>query len=257
MEYVYCIVPDDNAFAAATGIGGAPVRRLRREGGGISALVSSLSGDETNPDVVAARVGDAEWLAPHAIAHDALITYAADQGDVIPLPMWVMFSDDAAVLGMLGERAREFETALGAVRGAREFGVRVSADRAALEAVADRIEGSIGALSEEADAAPPGRAYLLRRRIAALRTSAVRDVAIRLAEDVHSRLSGLARASVSEATALAKEPGVVLDGAYLVQNADYESFRAELTDIIGEYEPSGVRFEFTGPWPPYRFIREH
>ena len=200
---------------------------------------------------------DAEWLTPRAVTHDALVTWAGDHGAVVPFPMWVMFSDEPAVTQMLAERAEEFRDTLDRVRGAREFGVRLSGDQTALAAAAETMDSALAALEQQAESASPGQAYLLRRKLADARKAAVRDAAVRIVEQTHDALSSHSRASVARATAIANEPGVLLDGAYLVADEEYQHFRTVLTEIIAAYEPVGLRFDFTGPWPPYHFVRDN
>jgi hypothetical protein len=48
---------------------------------------------------------------------------------------------------------------------------------------------------------------------------------------------------------------VILDGAYLVPDEQYDAFRTALTALMSTYEAAGLHFEFTGPWPPYHFVR--
>jgi hypothetical protein len=48
----------------------------------------------------------------------------------------------------------------------------------------------------------------------------------------------------------------VLNASFLLAHGHEEAFRGELTALVNEHEPRGFRFEFTGPWPPYHFVRE-
>jgi hypothetical protein len=258
VQYVYCVVPAQSDPAAAPpGIDGTRVRAVHsKEQPGLVALVSSLDAVEYSGQTVSARSDDTTWLTPRAVTHDALVTWAADAGPVIPLPMWVMFHDDDAVSQMLADRAPEFRGAIERVTGAREFGLRVSGDMTALARAAEQMNDDLGRLEQLASSAPPGQAYLLRRKVAEARKIATRDAAARIAEDSHDHLSGRSRASLPRATALANEPGVILDGAYLVANEDYDAFRSAVTDLIATYAPAGLRFDFTGPWPPYHFVRD-
>lgn len=222
----------------------------------IAAFVSSLDAAGYESAAVADRIGDAEWLAPCAVAHDALVTWASDRGPVIPFPMWVMFTDDAAVSTMLAEREDEFSRTLDRVKGAREFGVRVAADRAALASAADRLDSRLLELANHAAVAPPGEAYLLGRKLEAERKLATRDAAARIADRTHNSLAAVSRSDMVRATA-SGEPGVILDGAYLVADDEYDSFRTVLTSLMDTFQPDGVRFDFTGPWPPYHFVRDN
>jgi hypothetical protein len=255
VEYVYCVVPDE--FAADTpprGIDGTAVRPVQRSS--LVALVSSLNAAEYESDTVAERTADAEWLAPRAIAHDAVVTWASDRGAVVPFPMWVMFSDEHGVSAMLAERNDELSRVIQRLSGAREFGVRVFADRAALAAAAVRLDSRLAELETQAVAARPGEAYLLRRKLEAERKLLARDAAVQIAESTHNALLAASRQAFARATARANEPGLLLDGSYLVENREYDNFRKALTGLVESFQPDGVRFDFTGPWPPYHFVRD-
>lgn len=238
---------------ALHGIDRTTMRRIGH--GDIAALVSSLDASEYSSDHVAEKVGDPEWLAPRAVAHDALVTWAGDRGPVVPFPMWVMFTDEASVQSMLADREGEFSETLDRVRGAKEFCVRVSADRTALAVAAEQMDSELATLEQQASVAPPGQAYLLRRKLAEARKMATRDAAVRIADQTHQALTDNSRVSVARATAASREPGVLLDGAYLVADEQYEPFRTVLTELMGIFQPTGLHFDFTGPWPPYHFVR--
>ena len=260
IEYVYCVVPATFVLSDAPhGIDRAPVRSIVR--GDIAALVTAVDAELYSGDAPAERMGDPEWLTPRAVAHDAVITWAADRDAVVPFSMWVMFSDEQSVSTMLHDRHDEFREMLDRVGGARELCVRISADQTALANAAERMDDRLGDLERQADVASPGQAYLLRRKLAELRKSATRDVASRIAGHAHTVLSdrsreSVARDSVAHDRSVSNEPGVLLDAAYLVDNARYDSFRSALTELMATYGPAGLSFEFTGPWPPYHFVRD-
>ncbi|MEO7041728.1 MAG: GvpL/GvpF family gas vesicle protein [Gemmatimonadaceae bacterium] len=255
VEYVYCVIPATlriEEFPA--GIDSSAMRTV--SAGEVAALTCSLDGPAYDSDIIAQKVGDPEWLAPRAVAHDAVVTWAADRGSVVPLPMWVMFADDSGVSRMLVDRESEFLDALARVKGAREFCVRIAADRAALAAAGERMDTNLSALEQQASLAAPGEAYLLGRKLAEARKSATRNAAVRIAEESHHALSRESRLDVARTTPASSEQGVILDGAYLVADENYDQFRTVLTELMRTFEPAGVHFDFTGPWPPYHFVRE-
>ncbi len=222
----------------------------------IAALVTAVDAEQYSGDAPSERMGEPEWLTPRAVTHDAVVTWAADRGAVVPFSMWVMFSDEHAVATMLDDRHDEFREMLDRVSGARELCVRIAADQAALVNAAEQMDDRLVDLEREADAASPGQAYLLRRKLAELRKSATRDVASRIADHAHSVLSDRSRESMARDSSASNEPGVLLDAAYLVDNERYDSFRSALTELMATYGPAGFRFDFTGPWPPYHFVRD-
>lgn len=236
--------------------------------GDVAALVSTLDSAEYAADAVAERALDPEWLTPRAVAHDGVVMWASDVGPVIPLPMWVMFANSEGVAAMLEARSVLLRKEMDVVRGAREYGVRVSGDRHALAEAAVSLDPELSVLEQQAQSASPGQAYLLRRKLAGARKDATRDTAGRLANEIHAALTGVARASAlrgRESASAGGKPNLILDGAYLVSDEQYDDFRLALTQLIQRYgasdagvaaAPTGAcRFEFTGPWPPYHFVR--
>lgn len=257
IHYIYCVVPAASAgddVRPPVGIDGAPVRAIAS--GALAALASVVRGADYTPDAIAARAGDAAWLTPRALAHDAVVTWASDRGPVVPLPMWVLFTDADSVTRMLTERADALDAGLRRVEGAREYGVRVSADANALGVAAAALDPRLAGLEREAAAASPGQAYLLRRKLDEARKAARRDIAERIAREVHDALAPLARANVPRvATQAQPDPTVLLNAAYLVSDDALDAFRAALTAAVARLGETGVRFDFTGPWPPYNFVR--
>src|SRR3954468_5667570 len=103
--YVYGIVAAGTAPSGAPdGLDESPVTTL--SDGGVSALVSELSGDDYAPENVAAASGNMDWMSGRAVAHDRVLTWASDRGPVIPLPMFTStFASADAVRSMLRERS--------------------------------------------------------------------------------------------------------------------------------------------------------
>lgn len=254
------------ADGAPPGIDGGEVRRIVV--GDIAALVSTLDSAGYVPDAVAECVLDPEWLTPRAVAHDTMVTWASDVGPVVPLPMWVMFANSEGVAAMLETRGALLRKEIGVVRGAREYGVRVSGDRNVLADAVMSLDPELAALEQQAQAASPGQAYLLRRKLAVARKQSARDAVGRVASEIHAVLTDVARASAIRSRQNADgggQPNLILDGAYLVADEQYDDFRLALTQLIQRYGASetaaqagsmaGCDFEFTGPWPPYHFVR--
>ena len=49
---------------------------------------------------------------------------------------------------------------------------------------------------------------------------------------------------------------MILNAAFLVASDCLTDFQGTLTEIVEREQPHGFRFDFTGPWPPYHFVRE-
>jgi hypothetical protein len=259
--YVYGIVP--SAFAPMTlpsGLDDANVAIERHDGARAAALVSVLDGERYGPPALETSSGDVEWLSPRAVAHDRVLTWASDLGAVIPLPMFSLFSGREAVHSMLGERASQLEAALDRLSRGREYALRVyRVDRELLGIIAS-LSPRLAQLADAAKAASPGQRYLLERKLETEKKNELRVVTQQLIDEIvdalglhaadHTR-SPIPRVSAADA---AESRGVmVLNAAFFVAPDAFESFQKTLTSLIERHAEHGLRFDFTGPWPPYHF----
>lgn len=261
--YAYGFVPAEFAAAGAPlppppGIDERSVTLVRR--GDVAALVSLLPAADYTPETIAERSGEVAWLSPRAMAHDRVLTWAQERSasGVVPLPMFSMWGSETALERTLTERAATLAATFRRVRGADEFGLRVHRrDAAMLEAV-DTLDEDIARLRREAAAASAGQKYLLERKIAARAKTAVRAASQRMARGIFAELRSLAREALNRPltpeSGSAEDSTMVLNGAFLVAREQLDAFRAAVAARMSEYEPKGLRFDFTGPWPPYNFV---
>jgi hypothetical protein len=116
------------------------------------------------------------------------------------------------------------------------------------------------ALQREAAKATPGQKYLLERKIETLRRDSGRNVASKVAEEIHDALRAPSMESVREQpvnSGAPREQGrAILNASFLVAPPRVVEFQQALTAMVNKYEPSGFKFDFTGPWPPYHFVGE-
>lgn len=274
--YAYAIVllPEDrelvtNHLHRMAGIDAMPVTltgdstAVRRQP--MAVLVSEVDGATYAPAEVESRVGELAWLAPRAEAHDRVVTAAADAAPVIPLPIFSLFRDEAAIRAMLGERRDELSRLFARLLGAREYTVRVYRDDAMLDAALPDLSPHIRELESVAERASPGQRYLLQRKLDEARRTELRRVSSDIAQAMYRALSPLARASVREplpaAIARAESRGAstqpaILNASFLVDDERLDQFRRALSELIALRAPAGFRVDFTGPWPAYHFARE-
>jgi hypothetical protein len=259
LYYVYGVVGAAIETATAPkGIDGGAVSLI--PSGDFAALSTSVSADDYAPDKVETLTGDVDWVSERATAHDRVLTWASDVGAVIPFPMWTLFSDAKGVSSMLAKRMNELRLTFDRVRDGREFIVRVYVQSAVLKGHLAEHNAELTSLEEQAAKATPGQKYLLERKIENLRKDAGRDLTGKVANEIHDALSGAAMETVREQpvnSGAPREQGrAVLNASFLVAPARVVDFQRELTAMVNKYEPSGFKFDFTGPWPPYHFVGE-
>ncbi len=224
----------------------------RVERGGLAALVSRVPLSEFGEEPLRRNLNDLPWLERVARSHEAVLERALEQATIVPVRLCTIFEDQEGAARMLDEQRSELAAGLDALAGRSEWSVKLLVDRAALEAAA-RAE-------DPADAAAPGSGaeYMLRRREERRTLELAQRLAGELAEDVHSRL----RERVSDAVVNAPqnrelsghEGEMLLNGAYLVADADVERLRAAVAELQERHRDVGARLVLSGPFPPYNFV---
>src|SRR5205823_1083639 len=92
--------------------------------------VSDVPSDEFAEAPLNANVRDLTWLAPRAIAHDAVNGQLWERADsVLPVAFGTVFRDDQRVREMLTQRQPEFRSRLERVRGRGEWVIALYADQ--------------------------------------------------------------------------------------------------------------------------------
>jgi hypothetical protein len=253
IQYVYGIVRPP-AWRQPMLQPGSKERRSVSTVAGRCAHIVSLDAEEYSPDLIEERVGDVEWLAPRAEAHDAVVSWAGNPGPVVPLHMWALFSSRDAVVEMLESRAAELVPRAGApawcgrIRAARVRGP------GRLESVA-ADDAAVAALERSAASAGPGQRYLIERKLERARRDAAAGLQPQRA-DRHSmrwRPSRSQRLRDEIPNGGLRKASAVLSAAFLVRRDDIDAFRAALTALVRETRAEGVQVLVHGPWPPYHF----
>jgi hypothetical protein len=257
--YVYGVVRSSlETSTAPKGIDGGSVSVIPSDD--VAALATSVSADDYAPDKVEALTADVDWVSQRAMAHDRVLTWASDNGAVIPFPMWTLFRDAKAVKAMLKKRMGELQGTFARISDGKEFIVRVYVQPGVLKDKLASQSSELQALETEAAQASPGQKYLLERKIENLRRDAGRDVASKVAAEIHDALRTEAMESVREQpvnSGAPREQGrAILNASFLVAPPRVVEFQRALTEKVIKYEPSGFKFDFTGPWPPYHFVGE-
>jgi Gas vesicle synthesis protein GvpL/GvpF len=157
--YVYAIT-DSLAAPSATGLHGAPLRRIKS--GQLAALASE---HPTAPEP------DEEVLWAHEQVVEDLMSFAT----ILPLRFGSSVERADDLIAMLAERREEFVDALDRVRGAVELSVRAELPASRPEALPSRPRSGTAYLMERAEQERRGRSAveLVHRPLAALARSSV------------------------------------------------------------------------------------
>src|SRR5712671_4466703 len=217
--YIYGVVGSSIEVATAPkGIEGGSISLIPN--GDFSALATSVSADDYSPERVESLTADVDWVSQRAIAHDRVLTWASDNGAVIPFPMWTLFRDAKAVKATLTRRLDELKETFARVGDGREFIVRAYIQASVLQEWLGDHSPELTALQAEAAKATPGQKYLLERKIETLRRDSGRNVASKVAEEIHDALRAASIESVRDQpgnSGVPREQGrAMLNASFLV-----------------------------------------
>jgi hypothetical protein len=229
LVYVYAVLP----AAGKSGLAGIDARRVRFVNeGALAAAVSDVPAEDFEEEPLNERVRDMGWLGPRAVAHQEVNDRLHESADAtIPLAFGTVFRDDDRVRQLLREQSPALAKRLEMVRGCAEWVVALHLLREPDSEAVAQASTAIQDLRAEIGSSSPGRAHLLRRRLAELQRDEARRLQAQAAEDV---LADLRTTAVDVYT----EP--------LPTDTVERPLRARWP------EPT-YRLLVTGPWPPYRF----
>jgi hypothetical protein len=203
-----------------------------------------------------AGLADAAWTATRALRHERAVEHFARRANVLPLRFGTIYLRRENVAHMLEERGAQLRAALSRLKGREEWGLNVYAERARLREQVAGVSPRLREMEEEAAASPPGRAYLLRKKVDALRDEEARAEIRRAANAVEDELApvcdGAARLRLHKDEA-GEQGETAARLAFLVRRERFDEFRAAAERLAERYTPLGFRFELTGPWPAYNF----
>ncbi len=255
--YLYGFVPSGAPLPTAglAGIADAAVELLALDG--FDAAISRVPSADFAPEVLDERTRDLAWVGAHGVAHEAVVAWFVDHGQILPAPVFTLFSSEAALAADVAARAPWIASMLHRFAGLREWDLKVTCAEAELRAHAAELSPQVAELDRRMAAAAPGTRFLLERKRAELVrgevATAARRAANELLEDVRPVV---ARVRTLPLARTPEQPDVVLNAALLVRVTEEPALHTRVAERAAALAPLGVQVAFSGPWAPYRFLDE-
>jgi hypothetical protein len=242
-RYLYAVsrgLPPD-ALADVPGLGDGRLEVLEHQG--LSAVVSDVDLEEYGEEGLRRNLERLDWLEEVARRHDEVVHAVAEHGPVAPLRLATICLDDVGVRRRVEQWHDALEQVLDRVEGRGEWSVKAFAARAEPQPAASDAAGEGGA------------AYLRRKKAETLTRAEGEEQALKVAEEVHARLSAVSVASrrlPPQDPRLTGHVGTMtLNGAYLVDTARADEFADAVRAAQADHPEAGI--DAAGPWPPYSF----
>lgn len=206
------------------------------------------------------RSDDQEVVEAWVMTHQKVVDAACERcGTVLPLSFDTIIkretesSAERNVQDWLKQEYEGLKSKIEKVRGKAEYGVQVFWNPKVIVENLTRTSPEIGKLDEEIRLKPRGLAYMYRQRLEKLIKREMESKADECFKDFYTRIRKHADDIRVEKTKKA-EAGLqmIMNLSCLIYKDRYTELGEEL-DKINQSEGFSVRF--TGPWPPYSFVR--
>lgn len=247
--YVYCLVKSPRKPSpgrAPAGVpGGAPPRAIAG-GPGTWLIVSDVPLDSYGSEAIDAGLKDLNWVAERAMAHEAVVEYAARKADVLPMKLFTLFRDDDRAVAHVAAR-RDVAKIFKKIAGSSEWSVRVTA------AAAPEPDRTAEARPHRDGAKANGTSFLQRKKSERDRARAAAAAARGAGDRVYRDLARIARDAVRKDADLAGT-SVLLDAAFLVRRSSQARFSFAARRLAATAHQAGCELTLSGPWPPYHFV---
>lgn len=260
--YVYCIGEREALTLLAGGASPEPIERETRleivNGHELAAVTSVVPLSDYNEESLPERLSDPRWITERAMRHERVVEHFAARASVIPLRFGTIYLRREGVEEMLVASVAELQATIDRLQGCDEWGINLYLERGKLLGSIEATNPRMRDASEQMAHAPPGQAYLLRKKLDVLRADEARVETKRIVTDIEHALSLVSdrlkslRLMKDEAAAAYGE--AVGRFAFLVERRRFQEFSATAERLAKKYEASGFRLELTGPWPAYNFV---
>jgi hypothetical protein len=196
------------------------------------------------------------WVGPRALRHEEVVEQVTRHSPVLPVRFGTLFSSQRSLGEFLDTHRQTISQFLERVADQEEWSIKGLLDRK--QAGQALTSARLTAQQEQLATLPPGTRYFQERRI---RSVADKELSRWLNETCQQVVSDLRKqaSDFRECQVVPREPPdsgteVVLNWAFLLPRGASAAFRLRINQVNAGHATTGLVFELSGPWPPYRFV---
>jgi len=262
--YLYCVRGKASSQFTAKGIDGKEkVFVLPYQD--VEAVVSNVCLEEFDSEEIKHKAQeDLNWIKNKAQIHEAVIEKAMRYDGkilaVIPMSFGTIFKSREKIKQILDEDYSKFQTILKNLQGKQEWSVKVYlVNRKVLEEEIKNSNEVVKSKEKEIASMPKGMAYFFEKQIKEIIASELNKEIENYMHDFFLILKRYAeiglKGKILEKEFTGKLESMILNAIYLIQEKNIQDFKQEIKRLNREMEPKGFKFEYSGPWPPYNFVK--
>ena len=238
-KYVYCIIECDEPRSFGTeSIGGRGDGIYTIHHGGLAAVVSDT------PVVVY------DPTRENALSHEHVNELVMKEFTVIPMSFGTVFRTNDDVIEFMKDTSDPLRDVLSKMKDKIEFGLKVNWDPEVVLHQIEQDNEEIRRLKEEILSNRLASTYFARMQLGRLVEQAMTEKSEGFVREIYDHLRSSAIASRHNRTIGDK---MILNAAFLVERDSAAEFDHQIHEIAQRYD-GRLRFNFSGPWPPYNFV---
>lgn len=219
---------------------------------GVSAVFSRVAADTFSQDAIDAKAGDLEWLGAIGYRHQAVMAELMKQTEIVPLRAFTLFSGEESLRTFLHERGNALQAALERLGGMQEWTLRIEIEPARWsESLVQRVP-ALRQLQADIEAAPSGKAFLLRKKLHDEKKKAAQTAEAGLVAEVEQIILGALRCDTM-AESRERRGGAFPQINVLLPRDEEAALQDLHAGLSARFGREGVTLGLTGPWPPYTF----
>ncbi|MCF8050323.1 MAG: GvpL/GvpF family gas vesicle protein [Desulfobacterales bacterium] len=196
-----------------------------------------------------------EWVGPRALRHQKVVEAVMQHAPVLPARFGTIFSSSRPMLALCVRHYGVISEFLRKVATKTEWAVKGYLDR---QRARHALKPDLAAGNDErlADVSP-GKQYFMQKQMASEFEQQINQQLKTILSTVFNELTPYT-ADFRELKVLSRKStgldmDMVLNWSFLVSRDLQENFAAHLKKIQHTQEKNGLRFDLSGPWPPYSF----
>ena len=240
-RYVYCIIEGgEKQNFGKIGIDGTTVYTIPYNN--ISAVVSDTPLREYEPSEA------------NAMAHEKVVEHVMQKHTVLPLGFGNIFINENRVKWLLTRFYRTSRIYLKKLDGKVEMGVKVFYDLETARRDIENTNDEIKKLKEAMASARLKQNQFSREKLVTATTRKFAEEVSKKAYEYGVRIyEALGKVAVDSRLMKRISDDMIMNGTFLVNKDKMAQFEKTLETLNKEYEKQGLKFQHSGPWPPYNF----
>src|SRR5215831_2788308 len=187
----------------------------------------------------------------NALAHEHVNQVVIEEGlTPVPMSFGTLFKTEKDIVEFLEDTYDDLRDVLVKMKDKLEFGLRINWSREEVLADIERDDESIRRLKEEISKSQQST-YFARMQLGRLVEQALAERSDAYVRDIYEYLRDGAIASRSNKPIGDK---MIMNAAFLVERERAEMFDHKVQEIAQRFE-GRLSFRYTGPWPPWNFVK--